>query len=48
MKYKLIKNFLTQEEINLCTDYCRIQHRQNKFNFDNQNSNFILVSMEIL
>ena len=40
MKYKLIKNFLTQEEINLCTDYCRIQHRQNKFNFDNQNSNF--------
>ena len=40
MKYKLIKNFLTQEEINLCTDYCRIQHRLNKFNFDNQNSNF--------
>lgn len=39
MKCKLIKNFLTKEEINLCTDYCRIQHRQNKSNFDNQNSN---------
>jgi hypothetical protein len=30
-KYKLIKNFLTKEEIKLLTDYCRIKHR---FNFD--------------
>jgi hypothetical protein len=40
MKHQLIKNFLTQEEINLLSDYCRILHRQNKTNFDNQNSNF--------
>jgi hypothetical protein len=39
MKHKLIKNFLTKEEINILTDYCRIIHRQNKTNFDNQNSN---------
>jgi len=33
-KYKVIKNFLTQEEIKLLTDYCRIKHRLNFDNFD--------------
>lgn len=33
-KYKLIKNFLTQEEIKLLTDYCRIVHRLNFNSFD--------------
>ena len=33
-KYKLIKNFLTQEEIKLLTDYCRIKHRINYQCFD--------------
>jgi len=39
-KYKLIKNFLTQEEIKLLTDYCRIKHRINNNSFDfHQNNN---------
>jgi hypothetical protein len=29
-KYKLIKNFLTKEEIKLLTDYCRMKHMINK------------------
>ena len=33
-KYKLIKNFLTKEEIKLLTDYCRIKHRLNFDSFD--------------
>jgi hypothetical protein len=33
-KYKLIKNFLTTEEIKLLTDYCRIKHRLNMNSFD--------------
>ena len=33
-KYKLIKNFLTKEEIKLLTDYCRIKHRINSDSFD--------------
>jgi hypothetical protein len=33
-KYKLIKNFLTKEEIKLLTDYCRIKHRINFESFD--------------
>lgn len=33
-KYKIIKNFLTQEEIKLLTDYCRIKHRININSFD--------------
>jgi hypothetical protein len=41
-KYKLIKNFLTREEIKLLTNYCRINHRLNSslnaFDFD-QNDN---------
>ena len=35
-KYKLIKNFLTKEEIKLLTDYCRIKHRINFDSFDYQ------------
>jgi hypothetical protein len=35
-KYKLIKNFLTIEEIKLLTDYCRIKHRTNFNSFDFQ------------
>jgi hypothetical protein len=39
-KYKLIKDFLTKEEIKLLTDYCRIRHRTNLNSFDyNQNFN---------
>jgi hypothetical protein len=34
-KYKLIKNFLTKEEVKLLRDYCRIRHRINYSNFDN-------------
>jgi hypothetical protein len=33
-KYKLIKKFLTKEEIKLLTDYCRIKHRINFDSFD--------------
>jgi hypothetical protein len=39
-KYKLIKNFLNEEEIKLLTDYCRIKHRINFDSFDfQQNDN---------
>jgi hypothetical protein len=39
-KYKLIKNFLTKEEILLLEKYCRIKHRINQSSFDlNQNDN---------
>ena len=39
-KYKLIKNFLTKEEIKLLTDYCRMKHRINCESFDfEQNDN---------
>ena len=33
-KYKLIKNFLSREEIKLLKDYCRIKHRLNGDSFD--------------
>jgi len=33
-KYKLIKNFLTNQEVKLLTDYCRIKHRLNIDSFD--------------
>jgi hypothetical protein len=40
LKYKLIKNFLTIEEVNLLTNYCRIKHRINCKSFDDiQNDN---------
>ena len=32
--YKVIKNFLTKEEINLLTDYTRMKHRVNMTQFD--------------
>jgi len=38
-KYKLIKNFLTKEEIKLLTDYCRIKHRINFESFDEMSGN---------
>jgi len=38
-KYKLIKNFLTKEEIKLLTDYCRMKHRLNFNSFDLSMSN---------
>jgi hypothetical protein len=39
-KYKLIKNFLSEEEINLLKIYCRIKHRLNFDSFDTvQNNN---------
>ena len=40
LKYKLIKNFLTKEEIKLLNGYCKIKHRLNKNSFDfKQNNN---------
>jgi hypothetical protein len=38
-KYKLIKNFLSKEEVKLLTDYCRIKHRINFDSFDLSNCN---------
>ena len=38
-KYKIIKNFLNVEEINLLVHYCRIKHRVNKTSFDDFQSN---------
>jgi hypothetical protein len=39
-KFKLVKNFLTTEEIRLLTNYCRIRHRINFNSFDfTQNNN---------
>lgn len=39
-KYKLIEKFLTEEEVKLLTDYCRIKHRINFESFDyDQNNN---------
>ena len=38
-KYKLIKNFLTKEEIKLLNDYCRIKHRVNVDSFDTRQNN---------
>jgi hypothetical protein len=37
-KYKVIKNFLTIEEIKLLKDYCRIKHRLNFDSFDFANN----------
>lgn len=34
IKYKVIKNFLTKEEVNLLVHYCRIKHRTNFNSFD--------------
>ena len=33
-KYKKIKKFLDDTEVNLLKDYCRIRHRINKSSFD--------------
>jgi len=39
-KHKLVKKFLTQEEIKILNDYCRIKHRLNFDSFDfQQNDN---------
>lgn len=39
-KYKIIKNFLTNEEVLLLTEYCKIKHRLNFNCFDDvQNNN---------
>lgn len=37
-KYKKIKKFLDDTEVNLLKDYCRIRHRINKSSFDIQQS----------
>ena len=40
LKYKIIKNFIQFDELNLLKDYCRIKHRINTNSFDlNQNEN---------
>jgi len=39
-KYKIIKNFLSNDEINLLNQYCYIKHKSNTHSFDfNQNNN---------
>tara|TARA_R110000751_G_scaffold221575_1_gene323992 strand:- start:360 stop:914 length:555 start_codon:yes stop_codon:yes gene_type:complete len=38
-KYKVIKNFLSKDEINILTIYCEIRHRTNLTNFDFIQSN---------
>lgn len=38
-KYKIIKDFLTKEEIELFKHYCEIRHRLNIYNFDTEQSN---------
>ena len=38
LKYKLVKNFLSKDEINLFKNYCIIQHRNNYHNFDDLQS----------
>lgn len=37
-KYKIIKNFLTKDEVKLIGAYCEIQHRLNTSNFDSRQS----------
>ena len=38
-KYKIIKNFLSKDEIELLSIYCEIKHRTNVNNFDLEQSN---------
>jgi len=38
-KYKIIKNFLSKDEIHLLSLYCEIKHRTNLKNFDLKDSN---------
>ncbi len=38
-KYKLVKNFLTKEEIQLLSIYCEIRHRSNFKDFDEVENN---------
>jgi len=38
-KYKIIKNFLSMDEINLMSHYCEIKHRINLDSFDFRQSN---------
>ena len=38
-KYKIIKNFLSKDEIDLLSCYCEIKHRTNLVNFDFTGSN---------
>ena len=33
-KYKIVKNFLTKNEVKLFTHYCEIKHRTNNNSFD--------------
>jgi len=37
-KYKIIKNFLSKDEIDLLSLYCEIKHRTNLVNFDVKDS----------
>ena len=38
-KYKIVKNFLSQDEIDILSIYCEIKHRTNIKNFDLKQSN---------
>jgi hypothetical protein len=38
-KYKIIKNFLSEEEVKLCKNYFIMRHRINDTNFDESNIN---------
>ena len=39
-KYKIVRNFLTQDELKLISEYCIIRHRFNHNYFDETNKNF--------
>jgi hypothetical protein len=39
LKYKLVKNFLTNEEIKLMVGYCKVKHRLNFDSFDYAQNN---------
>ena len=46
-KYKIVKNFLTKDEVKLFTHYCEIKHRTNTDSFD-RGKMLILNIMEML
>ena len=39
LKYKIVKNFLSPEQVNLFQNYCIIRHRFNTSNFDSKQNN---------
>lgn len=40
-KFKLIRNYVSQETLNILTNYCFIKHQNNQSNFEPSNDNFV-------